>query len=316
LVVEANATYDVDVLQVSHQCDVGSVFKPWLEKMMSEIDPAPGLISPEEYSRLATRPTHGNGYSRLPPALVRAERSLDRAGRDVASANRMLCHSLLAAFRTGDSPWRLSGVFDALYQVQLRRIESALENKDDTYFSLGHDPFLKDLAILRHRLIPFGAELATPYSEVSRRLLLGGWHQALAFMKIIFASGGREPFLELHMHPDCTGSFTPSGWLDTYDNLADFLAANPSLRGVQSTSWFLDPALARVSPHLAYLRQVPEHCGAVFFNAGPDNPCTTGAFATSKTRRELHARGLYMPWRYTRIWPRQALLARQWRQQQ
>jgi hypothetical protein len=285
--------------------------------MMSETAAATGPISAEEYCRLAMEPVHGNGYARLPPALVQAEQSIDRAGWNVADANRVLCRSLLAAFSTGDSPWHLSKVFDTLYQVQLQRIAGNLESKDYAYFSLTHDPFLKDLAILRHRLIPFGAELATPYSGVSRRLLLGGgWRQTLAFMRVILACGGRAPLLELHMHPDCTGSFTPSGWLDTYDNLADFLAANPALRGVQSTSWFLDPALARVSPHLAYLRQVPEYCGAIFFQAGADNPHTTGAFATSATRREQHARGLYTPRRYTRIWPRQVLLQRQWRQQQ
>lgn len=32
VVVEANATYDVDVIQVSHKCGIGDVFNPWLEK--------------------------------------------------------------------------------------------------------------------------------------------------------------------------------------------------------------------------------------------------------------------------------------------
>lgn len=32
VVVETNATYDVDVIQVSHQRGIGDVFKPWLEK--------------------------------------------------------------------------------------------------------------------------------------------------------------------------------------------------------------------------------------------------------------------------------------------
>ncbi|MFT6665748.1 MAG: hypothetical protein ACJA05_002619 [Porticoccus sp.] len=55
------------------------------------------------------------------------------------------------------------------------------------------------------------------------------------------------------MHPHFTKAFNPEGWMETYENLADLLAANPSLLGVQSTSWFLDPALMEVSPHLSYL---------------------------------------------------------------
>ena len=38
-------------------------------------------------------------------------------------------------------------------------------------------------AILRHRLIPCGAELATPQSGLSRNLLIkGGWRQGVEFL--------------------------------------------------------------------------------------------------------------------------------------
>lgn len=283
---------------------------------MSEMVNETGSTSPGDYCRLATRPVTGNGYSQLPQELLQAEQEFNRADKSAAAAiNRGLCQALLDAFILKDSAWVMPDVFRSLYQVQLERIEANLHGKSAAYFSLTHDPFLKDLAILRHRLIPFGAELATPYSGVSRRLLLkGGWRQVQTFTRTIMDCGGLAPLLEMHMHPDCTRTFTPSGWLDTYDNLADFLALNPVLRGVHSTSWFLDPAIRRISPHLGYLRQIPERCGATFYYAGADNPRTSGAFATSGSRREMHARGLYTPRLYTRIWPRQALLQRQWRQ--
>lgn len=274
-----------------------------------------GPVSLREYCKLATRPVTGNGYSRLPQELLQAEQAFNRADKSAAAAvNRILCRSLLDAFTLESSACAMPDIFRSLYQVQLERIEGNLKNKSDAYFSLTCDPFLKDLAILRHRLIPFGAELATPYSGVSRRLLLkGGWRQVQSFTRAIMDCGGLKPFLELHMHPDCTRTFTPSGWLETYENLAEFLALNPALRGVHSTSWFLDPVIKRISPHLGYLRQIPELCGAAFFYAGADNPRSSGAFATSGSRRELHARGLYTPRLYTRIWSRQALLQRQWR---
>ena len=201
-----------------------------------------------------------------------------------------------------------------LYNEQLQRIEDQLSCKPDNYFSLKNDPFRKDLGILRHRLIPCGAEFVTPHSGLSRALLVkGGWWQAGKFIRVVIQCRGIKPFLELHMHPLFTSSFNPEGWINTYENLADFLVLNPSLLGVQSTSWFLDPALEQVSPHLAYLRQIPERCGATILYAGQDNDDNSGAFATSQTRRDLHAAGQYYPQLFTRIWPRHQILNRRWR---
>lgn len=271
-------------------------------------------ISPQAYCRLANGPDSGLGYSVLPDALLAAEKTVVQHDPLAAAAlNKGLCDSLLQQFTLKDIPWRLPAKFELLYQKQLSRIENQLNNQPDSYFSFAHDPFRKDLAILRHRLIPYGAELATPFSGISRRLLLtGGGGQAAKFLRTLTATRGFSPLLELHMHPHDTAEFTPQGWLDTYENLADFLAVNPSLLGVQSTSWFLDPALEEVSPHLTYLRAVPEGSGAAFFYAGEDDKYS-GAFETSQTRRELFRAGSYRPRLFTRIWPRKKLLQRAWR---
>ena len=98
--------------------------------------------------------------------------------------------------------------------------------------------------------------------------------------------------------------------METYENLADLLAANPFLLGVQSASWFLDPALVEVSPHLSHLREVPERCGATILYAGEDDCDYSGAFATSQTRRDLYTSGHYKPRFFTRIWPRKLLIQR------
>lgn len=255
-----------------------------------------------------------NGYSGLPAELLEAEKSV--AQRDQAAAfalNKSLCSTLLEQFTLADSRWILPAQFDSLYQPHLLRIENQLTHEANDYFTFSNDPFRKDLAILRHRLIPFGAELATPFSGVSRRLLIRGrLRQAVKFLWVIASCRGIKPFLELHMHPRYTTAFNPEGWIETYENLADFLDANSSLLGVQSTSWFLDPALEETSPHLAYLRRVPERCGASILYAGEDDCEHSGAFATSQTRRTLYANGQYTPRLFTRIWPRQRLLRREW----
>jgi len=281
------------------------------------------IISPEEYCRRANASDSdfvsedGCGYAYLPDELLAAQQSVARQDQAAAfTLNKILCRTLLERFTITDNRWVWPDQFHVLYGQQLQRIESQLSQEPESYFSFSNDPFRKDLAILRHRLIPFGAEFATPFSAIPRSLLIrGGWLQAIKFIRVVAFCGGIKPFLELHMHQKYTAAFNPEGWLETYENLADFLALNPSLLGVKSTSWFLDPAIEQVSPHLAYLRRVPEQCGATFLYAGEDNGVHSGAFATSRSRRALFATGKYFPMRYTRIWPRQKLLQRRWRSQ-
>ena len=271
-------------------------------------------VSPAQYYALAMQAVAG-GYAALPGELLAAERHALQADKAAShELNRYLCRALRDRFSLADAPWRLPAAFHGLYRRQLERIDDNLGTGTETYFSLGNDPFRKDLAILLYRLVPCGAEFFTPFSGIPRSLAFrGDYRQAARFMTAILRSGGIKPFLELHMHPDVKADFNPEGWLETYENLADFLAVNPRFKGVQSTSWFLDPALERVSPHLDYLRRVPEQAGASLFYAGVDDPEHSGAFATSRKRRALYESGQYQPRLYTRIWPRRSLLRRAWR---
>lgn len=273
-------------------------------------------ISPQSYYQLAivSGAVSGHSYAALPPELLAAEQSVARENPAAAlTLNRSLCRNLLKEFTLADACWVFPEKFHFLYEQQLQRIENLLTDKPDSYFSFDNDPFRKDLAILRHRLIPCGAEFATPFSGISRSLIFkGGLQQAAKFMQVITRCRGIKPFLELHMHPHYTAAFNFEGWIETYENMADLLEANPSFLGVQSTSWFLDPALAEISPNLSYLREVPERCGATILYAGEDDYDNSGAFATSQTRRDLYKSGHYKPRLFTRIWPRKLLIQRIW----
>tara|TARA_R110001599_G_scaffold13969_3_gene61768 strand:- start:9368 stop:10231 length:864 start_codon:yes stop_codon:yes gene_type:complete len=270
----------------------------------------------EEYCGLALAPVAGTGYGALPEKLLALEQELStKERRGAAPFNKQLLIFLLQEFSLSESPWKLPKCVALLYDAQLKRLQFTATNKPDSYFSFQNDPFRKDLAILLHRLIPFGAEFANPHSGIPRSLAIkGGPKQAIRFLRATAASRGTRPFLELHMHPEVKEAFHPAGWLECYEHLADFLQLNPSLRGVQSTSWFLDPKLVRVSPRLAYLREVPEKCGAYILFAGADREGKSGALATSPTRRRLYASGDYQPRLFTRIWPVAHILRRQWRQ--
>lgn len=270
----------------------------------------------QQYCDLALKPIIAAEYSALPARLLTVEKTISSTkAQGAAYLNRQLLSFLVREFSLSRLPWKLPTSVVPLYKAQLNRLEQTPDRQPDSYFSLQNDPFRKDLAILLYRLIPFGAEFANPHSGIARSLAFkSGPKQAILLLRAILASRGVRPFLELHMHPEVKGDFHPAGWIESYERLADFLQLNSRFRGVQSTSWFLDPALTRVSPHLVYLREVPEQCGADIFFAGTDTEGKSGALATSASRRLMYASGSYQPRLFTRIWPRNQLLRRRWRQ--
>lgn len=275
-------------------------------------------LDQSEYFELALHPIQDAGYAALPPQLVAAEHTIaTKAATKANHLNRQLFRFLLKKFTLDTLPWQLPECVVALYEIELTRMQRICDIQADAYFIFQNDLFRKNLAILLHRLIPFGAEFANPHSGIPRSLAIrAGPKQSVKFLRAVVASRGIRPFLELHMHPEVKEHFHPAGWVESYERLADFLQLNPGWRGVQSTSWFLDPALEQVSPHLGYLRMVPEQCGAYILFAGMDKDGRSGALETSPTRRHLHATRCYRPRLFTRIWPRKEMLRRQWRQLQ
>jgi hypothetical protein len=174
----------------------------------------------------------------------------------------------------------------------------------------------KDIAILTFRLIPVGAEFAEPWSGISRRRVfsskLSQFFKAAHFF--ILKKNGFQPYFQLHMHQESHQDFHEAGWKKTYIRLAELLEKNPSHKGWFSSSWFVDPALEGISPHLAYLRTVPEDNGGGIFYLEDDPKGLTGALATSKTRRVYFESGHYVPKIYLRVWPRSPAIA--WRKDQ
>ncbi len=82
------------------------------------------------------------------------------------------------------------------------------------------------------------------------------------------------------------------------------------MKGLFGVSWFRDPALSHISPHLTRLTTMVTDHGARLFPLGS---CKAegirDATAKSKTRRRLYERGAYRPMEYLLVWPRKELLA-------
>ena len=171
---------------------------------------------------------------------------------------------------------------------------------------LASDICVKDMALATLTLVPCAAVMHLPGVGIGRKLLL---RAGTAAWRKVLAAGGRAPYLEQHVHaPTLASTFHARGFAESYALAAQILRADPRLRGIFGTSWFYDPAVGRLSPRLAFLRDGPSARGGLFFRVGPDAQSTALAVATSPTRLAAMGAGTYRPCRFGLIWPRADVL--------
>jgi hypothetical protein len=178
------------------------------------------------------------------------------------------------------------------------------------HMGIQDDLFLKDLGICRLEVFPCKSLLVEKNSGVPRKLLFtNGIGQTVRLLRLIVSAGGRSrPYYEIHAHTPMLKDFNPAGWDHCYHQVAVLLRRYPDYRGLVGGSWFFDPQVARISPHLEYLISRPSERGAVFFRGGTAQSDVDNATATSARRRELYEKGTYLPTRYVMVWPRKQLL--------
>lgn len=174
---------------------------------------------------------------------------------------------------------------------------------------MSHDDevFWKDLAIARQQMFPAGAQIVEAYSGF-------GFMQGLSidpcqtfnFLKLIAHCGGRKGYYQIHTHIPDLDQFNEQGWIDCFLGIAAMLKCHKHIKGVFGGSWFYDPRLVEISPHLEYLQTIPFYNGAFRFYIGVDR--TRNAFSASKKRLVLYNEGKYNPKSYLMVWPRDVLL--------
>jgi hypothetical protein len=111
-----------------------------------------------------------------------------------------------------------------------------------------------------------------------------------------------------HLDLRAMKQFTPDGWIASFARIAELLELNPTVRGVAGVAWFYDPAVARISPHLAYL-QTPATQGGFLIKMPTPPHDVQNALVRSTVRKKLYAEGKYSPTCYLLAWPRRPLLA-------
>lgn len=197
----------------------------------------------------------------------------------------------------------------ALYREWFDRIVAELSRLPDSFYDHRKDLFCKDLAVASLRLIPVG--FLVDVTGVEKSFLMGGGPAQLlkGLGCLFFSMRGIRPYYGIHM--DTRGVrryFNPEGWRFNYLRIAELLEMNPGIKGITGGSWFYDPELERVSPHLAHLRSVPVAYGACVFRAPTTPQDLRLAIANSPHRTKLYLDGLYRPAHYNIVWPREGIL--------
>ena len=266
----------------------------------------------EDYiERLDATPT-GTAYRHIAPEVKKFWNVvLDDYGQDaLESYNRVTMLVLIEKFDERSAGRNYPDSVIARYRSSFKRIERTIGSSELGTYAHTSDIFLKDFAICRQKAFPAGgAHIVDEYSGFSRAALLSdGVGQFFRFLFfLLFVSRGNSPFYVTHTHLSEVDDFGPEGRNDCYARIAEMLERHPEMKGMYSSSWFNDPALADISPRLAYLRRVPTENGAWLFRVGED--IEGGALAKSATRRKLHEDGKYIPTAYLVVWPRRKIIA-------
>jgi CelD/BcsL family acetyltransferase involved in cellulose biosynthesis len=194
------------------------------------------------------------------------------------------------------------------FSAEHARIARETAENPTGFYTPENDLFCKDLAVCSGKMFPVGA-FKVEISGIPRfNLITGGGRQFLRLARLALKLGHLRPTYELHLDVRFRAEFTPQGWDDCFVQIAGMLEQNPEILGMTGDSWFFDPAIAAVSPRLAYLRQRIEDNGGEFFFSSRSRHTTELALDSSEKRRKLFEQGLYIPASYITFWDRAKLM--------
>lgn len=253
------------------------------------------------------------GYKTLARGLKAWTAQLALQVDDRASFDQELGRCVLArAIETGRSglaSLKVPADVAALSRQSLDRAERELALKPGRYYSPDNDLFAKDLAIAGLRLLPCGAEHVELHSGIPRSTALrSGIVQFFSVGATVTLCGGFNPWMESHWDRRLIPEFTPEGYRTFYLRAARLLQMYSKLKGIIGSSWWLDPALERVSPELEYLSAIQLSHGARRFRLGTAHFATADALRLSRPRQEAHSSGQYQPTVYMIAWDRRSLM--------
>jgi hypothetical protein len=197
-----------------------------------------------------------------------------------------------------------------LYEDWFHRVIDDCERNEHSAYTQHDDKMLKDLALCTGNMFPAGAQIVE-VAGPGKRTFLQGDQRAKAKGLLYLATTLKfqtAKFYQIHTDDRYLQEFTSEGFRKCYLYIADMLRLHPDILGVWSASWYFDPQVQHISPHLGHLYARPHQNGARFFDLGPSECALINATSTSRTRRSKVESGEYTPTGYAMIWRRQDLL--------
>jgi len=195
----------------------------------------------------------------------------------------------------------------SLFPDFLQRLGGFLSGKGRAY---DDEFFAKDVRYALGVTLPGGA-LQFDLGRIGPRLIArhaiasGSLETAHRYVR---AFGWRRWYYE-HMDSRAARQFNPDGWTDHCLRMARVLTLNADVAGIVGAGWFYDPALATVSPSLAYIHQTQIRHGAFLLRLSTEQRHVENALYRSAARRRAYSEGRYIPACYMCAWPRKSLLS-------
>ena len=249
----------------------------------------------------------GRGFTDWGANVVAALKEAAATGDE--KARRDFSRALIARLATTTlaraSTLRLTAGILERTESWLRELADFLEGptQGDRYWFPG-DWFCKDYRFVTMLSVPCGARVVDLHERVTLKT-------ALKLAVSHPAAGLRAwPSIWFRAHTETRNldEFNEEGWRNCCREIAKLLETHPNVAGLVATSWFYDPALAAVSPRLAYLRQFPVAHGAMLVRHGTTRFDIRSATARSATRKALYESGKYQPVAWSILWERRELI--------
>ena len=259
-------------------------------------------------------------YSYVPQKVVEVLDAVGERGQPLSSEyHKLLLLELIAHHEWRIATSELPASIKSWYARNFKRIteDAADDRQPPDFYHFRNDKYLKDLGVCTGRIIPAGAQKLNRYNLPLGALRRAGFGQLAAAALCVARMGGLGPVYDMHTDshdPELMSEFSPQGWRQFYQNVAELMQVHGDVRGLFGIGWFFDPRVAEISPRLAYLRDLVHESGGRIFKVGASEGARESALATSPTRRKLHEEGRYEPTDYMALWDRRSLL--RWAQTQ
>jgi hypothetical protein len=176
--------------------------------------------------------------------------------------------------------------------VELTRVVAKCETSPPRPDALGDGGFMTDLGFARGIAVSFGFGL----------FVLPVW--------LPEGAGDDRPWIIVHLNGSQAQDVSDwNAWMEQIPPSVEFFRANPEFAGMFGTGWMSDPAVAEMSPHLAFMRQMMLEGGATIVAIGStDNETIEHATSTSATRRRPYEEGSWTPSDHRLVWARDDFL--------